>query len=122
MSEAGGVHDGLDLGRSIIQRANFWHRVRQPDPGLIEQGNATERGELLNERFEFGEGPGQLDVADERPDDDELERPVAEHLIRQAQIAAGCVQRFRHGMSVMLIPPLAGARVIVPWVFPLVID
>ncbi len=64
--------------------------------------DATERGELLNERFEFGEGPGQLDVADERPDDDQLDRPVAEHLIRQTEIAARGVRRFRHGMSVVM--------------------
>jgi hypothetical protein len=57
-------------------------------------------------------------VADERRDADQLDRPVAEHLIRQAQIAARCVQRVRHGMSVLLIPPLAGARVIVPQVIP----
>ena len=99
LSEADGIHDGLDLGRSIIQRANFRHRVRQPDPGLVEQGDATERGELLEERLEFGQGPGQLDVADERPDEDQLDRPVAEHLIRQAEIAAGCVRRFRHGIE-----------------------
>ena len=102
LSEADGVHDGLDLGRSIIQRANFRDRVRQPDPGLVEHEDATERGELLEEGLEFGQGPEQLDVADERPDDDELDRPVAEHLIRQAQIAARCVRRFRHRMSVLL--------------------
>jgi hypothetical protein len=45
----------LDLGRSILQRANFWHRVGQPNPGLVEQGNVTGRGEMLNERFELGE-------------------------------------------------------------------
>ena len=99
LSEADGVHDGLDLGRSIIQRANFRHRVRQPDPGLVEHEDATERGELLHERLEFGQGPGQLDVADERPGEDELDRPVAEHLIRQAEIAARCVRRFRHGIE-----------------------
>jgi hypothetical protein len=54
VSEADGVHDGLDLGRSIIQRANLRDRVRQPDPGLVEDEDATERGELLKERFEFG--------------------------------------------------------------------
>jgi hypothetical protein len=27
-------------------------------------------------------------MADHRPDDDQLDRPVAEHLIRQAEIAA----------------------------------
>jgi hypothetical protein len=46
--------------------------------------------------------PEQLDVADYRPDVDEFDGPVAEHLIRQAEIAAGCVRRFRHGMSVLL--------------------
>ena len=100
-SEADGVHDGLDLGRSIIERANVRDRVRQPDPGLVEHYDATERGELVEERLEFGHGPEQLDVADERPDEDELDGPVAEHLIRQAEIAAGCVRRFRHGMSVL---------------------
>ena len=98
-SEADGVHDGLDLGRSIIQRANLRDRVRQPDPGLVEQQDATERGEPLEEGHEFGHGPEQLDVADERPGEDELDRPVAEHLIRQAEIAAGCVRRFRHGID-----------------------
>ena len=88
LSEADGVHDGLDLGRSIIERANFRDRVRQPDPGLVEQQDATERGELIEERLEFGEGPEQLDVADHWPDEDKLDWPVAEHLIRQAQIAA----------------------------------
>jgi hypothetical protein len=114
LSEADGVHDGLDLGGSIIERANFRDRVRQPDPGLVEQEDATERGELIEERLEFGEGPDQLDVADHRPDENEFDGPVAEHLIRQAQIAALGVRSFRHAMSVLLIPPLAGARVIVP--------
>ena len=41
-------------------------------------------------------------MEDHRPDEDELDRPVTEHLIRQAQIAAGSVRRFRHGMSVLL--------------------
>ena len=97
LSEADGVHDGLDLGRSIIQRANLRDRVRQPDPGLVEHKDATERGELLHEGLVFGQGPGQLDVAGERPGDDELDGPVAEHLKGQAEIAAGCVRRFRHG-------------------------
>ena len=99
LSEADRIHDSLGLGRSVLQRPNFWRRVRQPDPGLIEQGHATERGELLNERLELGEGPGQLDVADERPDEDQLNRTVAEHLIRQAQIASLCVRHFRHGID-----------------------
>jgi hypothetical protein len=62
----------------------------------------TKRGELLKECLEFGLGPGQLYVADERPDEDKLDRPVAEHLIRQAQIAARCVRRFRHAISVVM--------------------
>ena len=70
-----------------------------PTPALSNSEDATERGELLEEGLEFGHGPEQLDVADERPGEDELDRPVAEHLIRQAEIAAGCVRRFRHGIE-----------------------
>ena len=90
-----------------------------PTPALSNRSDATERGELIAEGLEFGQGPAQLDVANERRDADQLDRPVAEHLIRQAQIAARCVQRVRHGMSVLLTPPLAGARVIVPRVLQL---
>ena len=102
LSEAGGVHDGLDLGRSIIQRANLRDRVRQPDPGLVEHHDATERGEPVEEGLEFGHGPEQLDVADHRPDEDELDRPVAEHLIRQAQIAAAAYDVSATALSVRL--------------------
>jgi hypothetical protein len=89
--EADGVHDGLDLGRAIIQRANLRDRVRQPDPGLVEQYDATERGELVEKGLEFRHGPEQLDVADERPREHKIDGPVAEHLIRQAEIAARSV-------------------------------
>ena len=41
--------------------------------------------ELLEERLKFGKGPKQLDVADERPGEDELNRPVAEQLVGQAR-------------------------------------
>jgi hypothetical protein len=65
LSEADGVHDGFDLGRSIIERANLRDRIRQPDTGLVEQHDATKRGQLLEESLEFGQGPAQLDAADE---------------------------------------------------------
>jgi class 3 adenylate cyclase len=45
--------------------------------------------------------PGNL--AGERPGDDELDRPVPEHLIRQAETATRCVRRFRHGISVAML-------------------
>jgi hypothetical protein len=112
-AETGGVHDGLDLGCSIFQRANVRDRVRHPNPGLIKQEHATERGELVEEGLKFGHGPAQLHMADERCDDDQLDRPVAKDLIRQAQVTAGCVERVRHRMSVLLIPPLGGAPVTV---------
>ena len=96
-----------------------------PTPALSNRSNATERGELLNERFELGEGPGQLDVADERPDDDQLDRPVAEHLIRQAQIAARVRTTFpaRHERTAVkqLRLPTSGA-VACRWVEPLTMN
>src|ERR1700759_4266589 len=87
---------------SVARSSTVRDRVRQPDPGLVKRYDATEPGELVEEGLEFGDGPEQLDVGDERPDEDQLDRSVAEHLIRQAQIAAGCVRRVRHGMSVLL--------------------
>jgi hypothetical protein len=45
-------------------------RVRQPDPRLVEHEDPAERGEVVKEGLEFGEGPGQFEVADERPDED----------------------------------------------------
>src|SRR4051812_10181720 len=100
--KADGVDDRLDLGRSLFEQTNFRDGVRQPDPRLVEHEDPTERGELLEEGLELGQGPKQLDVGGHRPDEDELDRPVAEHLIRQAQIAARCVRRFRHSMSVVI--------------------
>jgi hypothetical protein len=77
-------------------------RVRQPDTGLVEHYDATEGCELVEEGLEFGHGPEEVDVAEQWPDEDQLDRPVAERVIRKAEIAAGRVRRFRHGISVLL--------------------
>jgi hypothetical protein len=53
----------------------------------LSNKSPTERGELVEEGLALGQGPEQLDVSDHRPDKDELDRPVAEYLIRQAEIA-----------------------------------
>src|SRR5262249_29497231 len=74
--------------------------------------------ELVDEGLDVGHGPDQLDVADHWPDGDQLDRPVAEHLIRQAQIAALGVRRFRHGMSVLADPAARRGPLISPPVFP----
>ena len=68
-----------------------------PTPALSKIAMRQNVASLLEEGLEFGQGPEQLDVADERSDEDELDRPVAEHLIRQAKVATRCVRRFRHG-------------------------
>jgi hypothetical protein len=70
--------------------------VRRAIPRMIQGARltityATKRGELIEESLEFRQGPEQLGVADHRPDEDNLDRPVAEHLIREAEIAALCV-------------------------------
>ena len=88
LSQADGVHNGLDLGRSLFKQTNFGDGIRQPVSGLIEHDDATERGEPVEEGLELGHGPEQLDVEDHRPDEDELDGAVAEHLIRQAEVAA----------------------------------
>ena len=56
LSESDGVNDGLDLGRSLFEQTDFRDGVRQPDAGLVEHHDATERGELLKEGLEFGHG------------------------------------------------------------------
>ena len=94
--EADSIHDGLDLRSSIVERANFRDRIRQSDPCLVEHDDPTERGEPIHERLVLGQRPEQLDMADEGPGVNQLDLPVAEHLIREAEVAAGRVRRFRH--------------------------
>ena len=65
--EADGVHHGLDLRDSIIQRAHLRDRVRQPEAGLVEHHDATEAAQLLEEGLEVGKSPEQFDMADHRP-------------------------------------------------------
>ncbi|GAA3715838.1 hypothetical protein GCM10022238_33090 [Gordonia hankookensis] len=43
----------------------------------------------------------QLEVGDHRSDEDEVDRPVADHLIRQTEFATWRVGRVRHGASVL---------------------
>ena len=99
--EADGIHDGLDLGRSIIQRPNFRDRVRQPDPCLVEHKDATK----VNSRSKKATNSGTVQynstwLANDPANTSSI-GPSPKHLIRQAQIAAGCVRRFRHGRSVL---------------------
>jgi hypothetical protein len=60
----------------------------RPTPALSNRRTRQKRGDPLEGGHEFGHGPIQLDVAGERPGDDELDGPVAEYLIRDAEIAA----------------------------------
>jgi hypothetical protein len=80
------------------------NRVRRRGSGLVEHEDARERGELVEEDLEFGLGPGQLDVADERPDDEfdgsrrrTPDMPGSDHRVavhqRQAQRVSGVAQR-----------------------------
>ena len=94
------VHHRLDLGHPVVEGPNPWHRIRQSDARLVIEDNATERGQLVEERLELGHGPEQLDVADHRPHEDELHRPVAEHLMGDAEIAASRISGLGHGPSV----------------------
>ena len=73
----------------------------RPDPAL---SNSRTR-QKLESRSKKATNSGTVQYSSmwlgERSGDDELDRSVPEHLIRQAQIAARCVRRFRHGMSVL---------------------
>jgi hypothetical protein len=89
-SEADGVHDSLDLSRFIIYRANMRDRVRQPDPAL--SNTTTRQNVASSSKKALISGivqPTSMWLTN--GPEDQIDRPIAEHPIRQTQIGARCV-------------------------------
>ena len=94
--EPGRVHDGFELLGSFLDRPDLGDRVGHPDTGLVVDQHAGERRQVLEERGELGRCPHDLDVRDERPGDDDVDVPGAEHLVGEAQVPAARVPCLGH--------------------------
>ena len=51
---------------------------------------------MVQEGLRLRAGPHQLDVADKRSGEHEVNGAITEHLVGEAQVAALCVFRLRH--------------------------
>ena len=95
---AGGVHHGADVVHALLERRRSGDRVGEPGAALVEQDQPRERGELVEEPGDARVGPLQVQVRDEARHEHEVERPVADDLISDVDVAAlRVVGLRRHG-------------------------
>ena len=95
----GRVHDRFDLQGTFLDRPDLRNWVGETNPGLVEQHHSTDGADPVEKRLRFRQRPDQLDVTHERAGDDEVNVAFAEHLIRQADVAALRVSGIRHPPS-----------------------
>ncbi len=83
--------------------------VGKAHPALVKQDQARERGEASEEAGLKGVLPGQLNVRDPARDEDQIDRPLTEHLVCDMNVAAfGVLRLWGHG--IILTDPRAVRR------------
>jgi hypothetical protein len=90
---AGGVHDGAHVVHALLERRDAPEPVGEPGAALVEQDEPAEAREPGQEMRQRRIVPGEVDVRDEPRHEDEIERPLAQHLIGDANLAAPGVAR-----------------------------
>ena len=84
-------HESSTARRSSMPRAPASTTTRdRRDPSLVvEQDHAGERGQPADQPLVRGQLPEQLEVRDERVDDDHVDGPVADRLVRDPHAVLG---------------------------------
>jgi hypothetical protein len=78
------VHPGLEVGEPVLR-----HAVREADPALVEQDQAGERREAVQEPGEPRLVPHHLDVRDPAHHEDHVDGPRAHHLVGDVDTVGG---------------------------------
>ena len=92
---SGGVHDRPHVVDPLLESRRLRDRVGQPGAALVEDDQARERGEPLEEVGERGHVPEELEVGGEAEHQDEVDRPVADDLVGDRGVAGPGVLRRR---------------------------
>ena len=100
---ADGVHDGAHVVHPLFERRQTvdGHAVGETRAALVEEDEAREGGEAAQEAREARLAPEVLEVRDPAHDEDEVERPVADDLIGDVDLAAARVHRLGRPPSVL---------------------
>ena len=91
----GGVHDRPDVVDPLLEGRHLGDRVGQPGAALVEEDQARERAEPLEEASERRRLPLELEVGGEAEDEDQVDRPVADDLVGDRGVAGLGVLRRR---------------------------
>ena len=75
------VHDRSHVVRPLLERLHPRDRVGQPGAALVEEDQARERAEPVEEANDRGHLPLELEVGGEAKHEHQVDRPVADHLI-----------------------------------------
>jgi hypothetical protein len=92
---ADGVEHGGEVLDLVLELERAGERVGQPGPAAVDQDQPRELRLALEQPREGRLLPQVLDVRDDAGDEDEVERPVAEHLVRDRRVAPAGVSRAR---------------------------
>ena len=91
------VQHGRDVGHELLERRQRRgrDRVRQACPPLVEHDQPAERRQALPESCQRRHVPLGIEIAEPLVEEQDVGRPVANHLIREVQVAKSGVSRFR---------------------------
>ena len=107
---ADGVHDRADVVHPRLEVVDSAVAVGEPRASLVEADEPRERRQPLEEGGVARLFPVELEVTGEPGHEDEVERPVARHLVRDGDVAALRVaNRASHATIVAQVSPRAEA-------------
>ena len=82
------IHDGADVVHACLKRRRFGDPIGHASTAFVEAKEAADGGETTVELRTAVDFPGEFDVMESAGDVHEVRRPVSQHLVGDAQIAA----------------------------------